>query len=86
MGDEVSIDKQLFHARLGNLLATWKDKKLNEPFQGVEALLVVLGKTQEGPYSKSLALQVGSSQFDRVMVLVSGGAERRWGKGYVVKG
>lgn len=60
MGDEVSIDKQLFHSRLGHLISIWKDKKLNEPFQGAEALLVVLGKTQEGPYSKSLALQVGS--------------------------
>lgn len=58
MGDEVKIDKQVFHTRLGNLLAAWKDSKRNDVFGGAEALLVVLGKTQDGPYSKSLALQV----------------------------
>lgn len=58
MGDEVKIDKQVFHTRLGNLLAAWKDTKKNDVFGGAEALLVVLGKTQDGPYSKSLALQV----------------------------
>ncbi|TGZ82797.1 SPT16-domain-containing protein [Ascodesmis nigricans] len=57
MGDEVQIDKQVFHNRLANLIATWKDPKKNDIFGGVEALVIVLGKTQDGPYSKSLALQ-----------------------------
>ena len=58
MGDEVKIDKQLFHSRLGNFVSTWKDPKKNEPYMGVSSILVVMGKTEEGPYSKSLSLHV----------------------------
>lgn len=60
MGDaaEVNIDKQLFHARLGNLVAAWKDPKKNDVFGGVSSIVVILGKTEEGPYSKSLSLHV----------------------------
>lgn len=60
MGDaaEVNIDKQLFHSRLGNLVAAWKDPKKNEVFGGVGSIVVILGKTEEGPYSKSLSLHV----------------------------
>ncbi|CCX06472.1 FACT complex subunit-domain-containing protein [Pyronema domesticum] len=56
MGDEVKIDKQLFHTRLGNFISTWKDTKKNEAFAGAESIVVVMGKTEEGPYSKSLSL------------------------------
>lgn len=58
MGDEVKIDKALFHARLSNLISLWKDPKKNDVFAGAESILVVMGKTAEGPYSKSLALHV----------------------------
>lgn len=63
MGDaaEVNIDKQLFHSRLGNLVAAWKDPKKNEVFGGVGSIVVILGKTEEGPYSKSLSLHVSLS-------------------------
>lgn len=58
MGDaaEVNIDKQLFHTRLGNLVSAWKDPKKNDVFGGVSSIAVILGKTEEGPYSKSLSL------------------------------
>ena len=58
MGDEVNIDKQLFHTRLGNLISQWKDPKKNEAYGGVGSIVVLMGKTEEGPYSKSLALHV----------------------------
>lgn len=58
MGDEIKIDKQAFHSRLGHLISTWKDPKKNEVFAGAGSIVVVLGKTEEGPYSKSLALHV----------------------------
>ncbi|KAA8913230.1 FACT complex subunit-domain-containing protein [Sphaerosporella brunnea] len=56
MGDEVKIDKQLFHTRLGQLVSSWKDPKKNEAYSGVGSIVVVMGKTAEGPYSKSLSL------------------------------
>ncbi|KAL7270396.1 FACT complex subunit spt16 [Rhizina undulata] len=56
MGDDIKIDKQLFHSRLGNLMATWKDPKKNDAFAGVGSMVVILGRTEEGPYSKSLSL------------------------------
>ena len=58
MGDEVSIDKSLFHSRLGGLVAAWKDPKKADLFGGVGSIVIILGKTVEGPYSKSLALHV----------------------------
>lgn len=54
----MKIDKQLFHTRLGNFISTWKDTKKNEAFAGAESIVVVMGKTEEGPYSKSLSLHV----------------------------
>lgn len=62
MGDEVKIDKQLFHTRLGNLISQWKDPKKNEAYGGVGSIVVLMGKTEEGPYSKSLALHVCSPE------------------------
>jgi len=58
MGDEVRIDKHQFHTRLGNLISTWKDLKKNEAFAGAGSILVLMGKTAEGSYSKSLSLHV----------------------------
>lgn len=55
--DEVKIDKTTFESRLGALQAAWKDKK-SDAFNGVKSILSVMGKTEEGPYSKSLALHV----------------------------
>lgn len=57
MSDEVNIDKATFHSRLGNFITAWKDPKRTE-FGGVGSIVVVLGKTEEGPYSKSLTLHV----------------------------
>lgn len=57
MGDAIEIDIATFESRLGALQAAWKDKK-NDAFNGVKSLLSVMGKTEEGPYSKSLALHV----------------------------
>lgn len=58
MGDEVKIDKQLFHTRLGHFISTWKDSKKNEAYAGAGSIVVVMGKTEEGAYSKSLSLHV----------------------------
>jgi nucleosome binding factor SPN SPT16 subunit len=63
MGDEVKIDKQLFHTRLGQFVSTWKDSKKNEGYAGAGSIVVVMGKTAEGPYSKSLSLHVRLCHF-----------------------
>ena len=57
MGDEIRIEKATFESRVANLQAAWKDRK-NDAFNGVTSILSVMGKTEEGPYSKSLALHV----------------------------
>lgn len=57
MGDEIKLDKATFEARLSALQAAWKDKKI-DAFNGVKSILSVMGKSEEGPYSKSLALHV----------------------------
>ena len=58
MSDEVKIDKALFHTRLGHLVSSWKDPKKNDVYAGAGSIVVVMGKTEEGPYSKSLSLHV----------------------------
>ena len=69
MGDEIKIDKTTFEARLSALQAAWKDKKI-DAFNGVKSILSVMGKSEEGPYSKSLALHVS--------MRVSPGIRNKW--------
>ena len=70
MGDEIKIDKTTFESRLGALQTAWKDKK-SDAFNAVKSILSVMGKTEEGPYSKSLALHVGLSSFFELLVVQS---------------
>lgn len=61
MGDEVTIDKNLFHERVQSLLAQWKaDKRSGDQlFGGAGSVIVVMGKSEEDQgFSKSSALQV----------------------------
>ena len=64
MADEVVIDKDLFHDRLSSLLGQWKTDKRSGGdaiFHGVGSIVAVVGKANEGHYTKSAALQVGPS-------------------------
>ena len=61
MADEISIDKQLFHDRLGSFVAKWKaDKRAGDAvFQGASSIATVVGKASEpGSYLKPAAFQV----------------------------
>jgi nucleosome binding factor SPN SPT16 subunit len=61
MADEIVIDKQLFHERLGNFVAKWKaDKRAGDQlFMGAGALALVVGKQSEpGIYLKPAAFQL----------------------------
>jgi nucleosome binding factor SPN SPT16 subunit len=80
MSDEVNIDKTTFHSRLGNFIAAWKDPKRSE-FGGVGSIVVVLGKTEEGPYSKSLALHVRLVQITSLVfftIFAHPSSRRKW--------
>ena len=62
MADEVKIDKELFHNRLNQLIAAWKNDKRSSNdaiFGGVGSIVILLGKNEEAPsYQKSNALHV----------------------------
>lgn len=61
MGDQVKIDKTLFHDRLSLLHTTWKnDNRAKDGiFHGANSIVVVMGKAEEaGAYQKNGALQV----------------------------
>lgn len=61
MADDIVIDKQLFHDRLGSFVAKWKaDKRAGDAlFQGAGAIATVVGKKSEpGSYLKPAAFQV----------------------------
>ncbi|KAF8468318.1 FACT complex subunit-domain-containing protein [Kalaharituber pfeilii] len=72
MGDEIKIDKTTFENRLSALQTAWKDKK-NDAFSGVKSILSVMGKTEEGPYSKSLALHFWllGYEFPATLILIT---------------
>jgi nucleosome binding factor SPN SPT16 subunit len=61
MADEIAIDKQLFHERLGSLVSKWKNDKRSgdQIFQGASAIAAVVGKASDpGSYLKPAAFQV----------------------------
>ena len=70
MADDIVIDKQLFHDRLGNFVAKWKaDKRSGDAiFQGASSIATVVGKASEpGSYLKPAAFQVRRSTVPRSM-------------------
>ena len=61
MADDIVIDKQLFHDRLGSFVAKWKaDKRSGDAvFQCASSIATVVGKASEpGSYLKPAAFQV----------------------------
>lgn len=61
MSDDIVIDKQVFHERLGNFVAKWKaDKRSGDSiFQGAGSIATVVGKQSDpGVYLKPAAFQV----------------------------
>ncbi|KAL5114984.1 FACT complex subunit spt16 [Pleosporales sp. CAS-2024a] len=61
MADDIAIDKQLFHERLGSLVAKWKaDKRSGDQlFQGASSMAAVVGKPSDpGSYLKPAAFQL----------------------------
>ena len=61
MADDIVIDKDLFHERLGNFISKWKtDKRGGDPiFQGAGSIATVVGKASDpGSYLKPAAFQV----------------------------
>jgi hypothetical protein len=61
MADDIVIDKDLFHERLGNFVSKWKtDKRAGDQlFQGAGSIATVVGKASDpGSYLKPAAFQV----------------------------
>ncbi|KAF2488992.1 SPT16-domain-containing protein [Lophium mytilinum] len=61
MADEISIDNQLFHDRLGSFITKWKAEKRsgNATFADVGSIAVLVGKAGEpGIYQKPTAFQL----------------------------
>jgi hypothetical protein len=61
MADDIVIDKQLFHERLGNFVGKWKtDKRSGDQlFLGASSIASVVGKpSEQGTYMKPAAFQV----------------------------
>ena len=61
MGDEITIDKTIFHDRLSSFINQWKnDKRVGDAlFSGAESIVLLVGKASEtGTYSKTTAFQV----------------------------
>ena len=61
MADDIIIDKQLFHERLGSLVTKWKaDKRSGDAiFHGAGSIAAVVGKPSDpGSYLKPAAFQV----------------------------
>ncbi|KAH7406256.1 FACT complex subunit-domain-containing protein [Phaeosphaeria sp. MPI-PUGE-AT-0046c] len=61
MADDIVIDKQLFHERLGSLVTKWKaDKRSGDQiFQGAGSIAAVVGKPSDpGSYLKPAAFQL----------------------------
>lgn len=61
MADDIVIDKELFHERLGNFVQKWKtDKRSGDAiFQGVGSIATVVGKQSDpSSYLKPAAFQV----------------------------
>jgi hypothetical protein len=61
MADDIVIDKDLFHERLGNFVSKWKtDKRSGDQlFQGAGSIATVVGKASDpGSYLKPAAFQV----------------------------
>ena len=61
MADEVTIDKQVFHDRLGQFVSAWKaDKRSSDAvFGGVGSIVILLGKAEEsGVFQKNNAMHV----------------------------
>lgn len=65
MADDIVIDKNLFHERLGNFVSKWKTDKRggDQLFQGAGSIATVVGKASEsGSYLKPAAFQVSLSR------------------------
>ncbi|KAL5418571.1 hypothetical protein PMIN03_001048 [Paraphaeosphaeria minitans] len=61
MADDIVIDKDLFHERLGNFVSKWKTDKRggDQLFQGAGSIATVVGKASEsGSYLKPAAFQL----------------------------
>lgn len=61
MAEEVKVDKQVFHDRLGQLISAWKaDRRSGDAlFGGVGSMVILLGKAEESlGFQKANALHV----------------------------
>ncbi|KAI9819818.1 MAG: FACT complex subunit spt16 [Thelocarpon impressellum] len=59
MGDEIRIDKQVFHDRLSHFVSAWKaDKRSGDAsFGGAASIVILMGKTEESSaFSKNNAM------------------------------
>ena len=61
MAEDIIMDPELFHERLGNFVGKWKtDKRSGDTlFQGAGSIASVVGKpSDQGTYMKPAAFQV----------------------------
>lgn len=65
MGDEVLVDKDLFHERLSAFTTQWKaDKRAGDGlFNGVGSIVVCVAKANEGRHTKTSAMQASRKLF-----------------------
>ena len=63
MAEEITIDKNAFHDRLSSFLTQWKADKRDASFNGVNSIVLPVGKSSGDPnsYTKAAAFQVSSS-------------------------
>jgi hypothetical protein len=65
MADDIAIDKQLFHERLGNFITKWKaDKRSGDQlFNGASSIAIVVGKASDpSTYLKASSFQVSVAE------------------------
>ncbi|KAF2757400.1 transcription elongation complex subunit [Pseudovirgaria hyperparasitica] len=60
MAEEITIDKTIFHDRLSSFLTEWKGDKRDASFNGVNSIILLLGKASGDPnnYNKAAAFQL----------------------------
>ena len=61
MGDEITIDKVVFHDRLSSFINQWKnDRRAGDAlFNGADSIVLLVGKASEAnTYNKTTAFQV----------------------------
>ena len=68
----VKIDRNVFHERLSQLIASWKaDKRAGDAaWGGANSIVIILGKADDGGYQKANALHVSVARSEHNQNLI----------------